>query len=56
MPKKYELLEVKEKLQANNLSMIKDEYINSKAKFDIINNEGYKYQISLENICNTIRN
>jgi DNA-directed RNA polymerase subunit RPC12/RpoP len=46
MPKKYELSEVKKKLQANNLIMIKDEYINSKAKFDIVDNEGYKYEIS----------
>ena len=45
MPRKYILEEVKNKLKEKELYMIKDEYINSSTKFDIIDNEGYKHLI-----------
>jgi hypothetical protein len=46
MPRKYTLQQVKDKLEEKDLSMVKKEYINSKTKFDIIDTEGYKYEIS----------
>lgn len=45
MPIKYTLQEVKDKLKEKELYMIKEEYINSKTKFDIIDKDGYKYII-----------
>lgn len=45
MPRKYLVQEVKDKLKEKELYMVDDEYINSSTKFDIIDNEGYKYSI-----------
>lgn len=46
MPIRYTLQQVKDKLKEKDLYMVKDEYTNSKTKFDIIDNEKYKYRIA----------
>jgi predicted nucleic acid-binding Zn ribbon protein len=46
MPVKYTLQQVKNKLKEKGLYMIKDDYVNSKTKFSIHDDEGYKYEIS----------
>lgn len=48
MPIKYTLQEVKGKLKEKQLYMLKEEYINGLTKFDIVDNEGYKYVISFK--------